>query len=378
MNNMNPQSFGSLLKEFRQKTYDPKTKKTLTQKNFGEYLFDEIGISYSGAAVSDWEREQSDINIADRLLLVSIIKILKKYGGIQSLAQANYLLESGDYRALNSDEQKIVFPETLEFFESQETNVETPKDTLVLSFIKNMFFDSPTEFNMEWKKANEGPVPILVHMFVAIIRKQTDKISPTHAWRFILWIWIVVITYWLVIPSLQFPFSDQQDALNSMFFYIIGSFVLPFGIGLMVNIKNNAFWKEQKFPKPFTLRLYVFQGAYVGFQIIYFFMFFIVFLLAHFQISLKTWGELLGTIFLISITYASAQLVPYNLWRAYQRLDLKDGWVFFIFVIIGPFWAWFFLEFYNLLFQKFEGVLLVLLAITGVIVVEKYKILKHR
>ncbi|MCB8959050.1 MAG: NACHT domain-containing protein [Ardenticatenales bacterium] len=70
----------------------------------------ELGdLGYSGAAVSDWERMKSKISAADRLVLLALLTVLVKNGGIQQPSEAEALLHAGDYRGLNSDELQSLF-----------------------------------------------------------------------------------------------------------------------------------------------------------------------------------------------------------------------------------------------------------------------------
>jgi hypothetical protein len=98
-------SFGQQLRKFRQQCYDAESRQgKLTQQRLGELLQREVGIHYSGAAVSDWERGESKISVEDRKILIGLVKVLRSFGGIQSHADANELLEAGNYRALNQEE----------------------------------------------------------------------------------------------------------------------------------------------------------------------------------------------------------------------------------------------------------------------------------
>lgn len=335
---MTAQNFGSLLREFRLKSHNPKTKKHLTQQEVGEYLREEIGIRYSGTAVSDWERNQSKIYVDDRPLLFAIIKILKQYDGIQNVSQANQLLESGNYRILNLEETKILSPKSI------------------------------TE-----KEQVGGPVPAWAEESVSVVRKFTDSLSAWQFVKIIAWVWIFFITHWLITPSLQFPFVDNEVAIKNMRLYVIGTLCSPLAIGWMTNIKNNLYWKEQSIQKPINLWVYAFQGAYVGFHVGYFFIFFAALMMKQLNLHSALWFDIIKIVFVMIVSYASAQLVPYNLWRAYQRLDLKDGWMFFIFIVVGPAWAWFFLEFYEILFSPIIGAMIILLSITLVIIIEVIK-----
>ena len=98
------ESFGQLLRHYRLTALDHQTQKPLTQEKLSRLLGGEIGITFSGAAISDWERDYSHIHKDDRLVLVSIIKVLYKNKGIKNLSEANALLEAGNYRALNKAE----------------------------------------------------------------------------------------------------------------------------------------------------------------------------------------------------------------------------------------------------------------------------------
>jgi hypothetical protein len=62
--------------------------------------------------------------------------------------------------------------------------------------------------------------------------------------------------------------------------------------------------------------------------------------------------------------YISAHVVPYNLWRAYGRLWFSDGAIFFVFILLGPLWGWFFFEFYSILISPTTGIIVILAAIT--------------
>src|SRR5829696_866272 len=79
---------------------------------------------YTGAAISYWENGQSKINAEDRNVLIALIKVLYKCGGLRTSDDASQLLEAGNYRVLDGDEKQRVFGE----FE-EEINVEpsTPK-----------------------------------------------------------------------------------------------------------------------------------------------------------------------------------------------------------------------------------------------------------
>lgn len=105
-------TFGHLLRLYRRQCSDPLRGGTLTQSRLGELIGDEIGhAGYSGAAVSDWERDKSKIHADDRLVLVALLAVLYECGGLPSPADANTFLAAGNYRALDEAELAHIFPD---------------------------------------------------------------------------------------------------------------------------------------------------------------------------------------------------------------------------------------------------------------------------
>lgn len=103
-------AFGETLCRLRRESRDPKNGKELSQKRFGELLQEERGRYFSGAAVHYWESGESEIHKDDRDLLIAILKVLRKTGGLKSAGQAARLLRAGNFRALDKNEQQQVFP----------------------------------------------------------------------------------------------------------------------------------------------------------------------------------------------------------------------------------------------------------------------------
>lgn len=103
------------------------------------------------------------------------------------------------------------------------------------------------------------------------------------------------------------------------------------------------------------------MGFYLGYSA----LFLMALLGYHFHLKSTIWLEWLGALLPLGIGYISAQLVPFNLWRAYGRLSLMDGGVFFVFLLVGPFWSYFFLNFHTTFLTPVVGLIVVLLAATS-------------
>jgi hypothetical protein len=104
-------TFGQLLRIYRRQSRDPERGGLLTQDRLGELLGIQLGITgYAGASVSYWERDKSKISEDDRLVLVNLIKVLHQCGGLKTPSEANDLLRAGNYRDLDTEESKSIFP----------------------------------------------------------------------------------------------------------------------------------------------------------------------------------------------------------------------------------------------------------------------------
>ncbi len=101
---MSEMSFGKRLRFYRRNARDAQYGGSLSQDRLADLLSVTSGIIYSRAAISDWERGKGHIHKDARHLLVSLINVLHRSGGINSVEEANEWLVLGNYRRLNADE----------------------------------------------------------------------------------------------------------------------------------------------------------------------------------------------------------------------------------------------------------------------------------
>ncbi len=361
--------FGKRLRFFRLQSIDPKTQKPLTQQKLGELLGLEMeDYGFSGAAVSDWERGKSRIDASYRMVLLSLVKILNQYGGIKTYADAITLLESGNYRALNPQEAEKIFPR-----ENIEGSNPPPNSSNAHFLLGSLNFISPAEYQAVLEESKKGPPPSWPRMAVSVVNKIASKISASHALKAIVWIWIWLLSHFLLAPSLQWQALNTEENVYCMVLYTAGALALPPLIAALTNTKDNAFWMEKKMHSSTALRLYVHQGAYVGFHVGYFIAFGVTSIQVLAGLSAIPWIEMIKTIIPIIMGYTSAQLVPYNLWLAHRRLDIRDGGIFFIFALLGPLWALFFLEFHEIFSNPLMRALAILLAVTILVIAQTIK-----
>ena len=366
--------FGGALRTFRQASNDlDRFNRRLSQERLGELIGDEMDDrGYTGAAISYWESGESKINAEDRNVLLALIKVLHRCGGLRTLGDANQLLEAGNYRVLDNDEKQKVFGEI-----AKEINAEPPAPkqntsrSLFPLLLENLFSISEAEYQELITKVEEGPRPTWPRLLAAFMRKVSDDWSLSLV--DINWIWVWLFAWWLITPSLRWPFENSQSSMVAMQMYIGGTLIIPLLIGLLVNTKDNEYWKQNSAANPKLVRLYTYQGAAIGFNVGYFFILPLVLTRYYLQLGSSIWLEIMAVTLGLILGNMAARVVPHNLWRAYERLTLADGGIFFVVAFIGPMWGLFFLKYYPVLLTPVLGVITILLALTAVVLISTWQ-----
>lgn len=355
--------FGKLLLAFRNKCNDPlRSNRRLSQERFGQLLGEELnGAGFSGTAVHYWENGESKIHKDDRTVLIAILKVLHKNGGLKNIEEAESLLAAGNYRSLNENERQQLFPEGLP---------PAPPQNSKFSW-NGILFNSPEEFQKILDKANEGQPPAWPRVMAAIMSRIGDRVGDTNVGRGLLWLLVWIFSANLLSPSLQWPYFSHQDSIHSLYLYIAGTLILPLFIGILINTDQNPAWQKRENANPVIIRLYTYQGAFVGFHIGYFIIFMICLVGFYLQIKSAAWFHFLLAGLPLLMGSMGAHLVPENLWLAYQRLSLLDGWIFFVSIPIGFVWAFFFLEYYSWLTSPRSGVFIIIMAMFLAIAVNR-------
>jgi len=186
-------------------------------------------------------------------------------------------------------------------------------------------------------KAQEGPSPSWPRLLAAFLQKASSRwsLSVTS----IIWIAVWLIAWWLIAPSLRWPFSDRSSAYSAIVMYAGGTLVVPLLVGLLIRTKDSEYWKRQGLANSKVLRLYTYQGAGIGFNLGYFFVFPFVLGRYYLQLPSSVWLELIAATLGLILANMGARVVPHNLWLAYGCLHLADGWMFFVVALVGPLWG---------------------------------------
>jgi hypothetical protein len=356
-------AFGEALRRLRQMTRDLENpNRPLSQARLGVligHIMDDRG--FTGAAVSDWERGKSRINAEDRDVLIALVKALYKCGGIKTFRDADELLEAGNYRALNVKETQAVFGFIPVELSAESSNYQEKSQPLVSLLIQRLLSITEIEFQTLLDEAEKGPPPSWPRVLAALMRKTSDRVSFSS--KTMLWIGLWWLAWWCIGPSLRWPFAHRNAALQAIGMYVVGTLVIPLLIGVLIDTKHSDYWKQQGVVRSKLLRLYTYQGAGIGFNLGYFFVFPVVFAWYHLQLGSSVWLEFAAATLGLLLGNMSARVVPHNLWLAYSRLHFADGAIFFVVALLGPLWGIFFLEFYSVLLEPFWGSVVILVAL---------------
>jgi hypothetical protein len=105
--NTTPNDFGKWLTYYRNRSIS-ENGKALSQFKLAEAMCDIEGIAVSRNHIYKWENGKSQIQPADRNVLLAIIQVLVQYKGIAALAEANQLINAAGLKDLGRNEIKLV------------------------------------------------------------------------------------------------------------------------------------------------------------------------------------------------------------------------------------------------------------------------------
>jgi hypothetical protein len=92
----------------RKKCRDPLKNGLLSQERLSELVSEKLNKPYSRNDIGEWENNKSTIRHTNRELLIALLSSLAQCGGIENQKEADDLLCMGDYRALNTEEKRVL------------------------------------------------------------------------------------------------------------------------------------------------------------------------------------------------------------------------------------------------------------------------------
>ncbi|RPI28118.1 MAG: hypothetical protein EHM70_17065 [Chloroflexota bacterium] len=359
MSNSSPKHFGEWLRYYRLRCIDPKKGGKLTQQGLGELLGTELGIEgYTGAAVSDWERGESQINKDNRPVLASLIKVLHDNGGLKTPAEADKFLLSGKYSPLDEIEKLLIFPDAPPGLPSRPSIERLPISSLITQKISILNQDIKSLVIESGEKRHWTDV------LLRLLGKFFERWTAEKVIQLLLWVTVWLLTWGLTFPILDWPFDNREQAWKATVFYITGTLTSPALTAMLTQTRRSKYWQAQNLANTLILRFYTYLGAYTGFHSGYV-MVLAGALLGYFLRLGPLHHLIVGIVaaWPVLISYAAARQVPYNQLRAYGRLRFKDGAIFMVSALAGVLWGGLIYTYYPWILSPRIGYILVLIVI---------------
>lgn len=347
--------FGELLRLYRRECRDPERGGGLTQERLAELLSLECGEEYTHQAVSEWERGKSRPPLPKRAMLLALVKVLHRCGGLPSPTEADTLLLAGEYGPLAEAERRAVDARWADPVHVPEPlpNGET---RLILQLLTEPL-DQLREVLQSWRA--QAADDHWTGVALTTMRRATRGASFTQTHQALWWLVLWLLTWAWMWPALRWPFASSEALIEALGWYVVGGLVLPLLIAWRTRAHEGAFWRS---PQPEVqheaVSVFTHQGAAVGFHVAYLLIVCVALAGFHFGVGrLPGWGEGAAAIFPVGLGYAAARQIPFNLWRAYKRLRLERGSLIplWAFVLVAPAWAVFFVFYHAWLLHPLVG-----------------------
>lgn len=354
--------FGDLLRQHRTSCSNPDhSGRALSQEKLGALIGDVLGDQgYTGSAVSEWERGRSQIPKDHRAVLVALIKVLHDCGGLDSLTEADNLLQAGHYRALNNEEMRQISTGWSQDDGESEATARQLFPTLFKELLQRPL-ETIRELPSQEKSVDATPLDfakLLAGMLERLFRPWTSaRVLHLAIW---LAVWLLV---WLsALPLLDWPPAGRSAAQSAGIRYAAGAVVLPILITLLAYHRDKHFWRS-RFQSRNSVIAFMLMGALAGFHFATLTLF--ALRMATFYLDLVFVPRLLQAIAALWATilpYLLARLVPDRFWRAFHNLSFTEGdrALFIVLCLFGPLLGLSFPTIYPLLLTPIVGLAFIL------------------
>ncbi len=328
-------SFGALLRRYRTHTVDPYTNKPLSQERLAEF------VNVAVATISYWENDQRRIRVEDRALLLAILQVLHRHGGIKTVAEANALLLAGGYAPLGQDEREENLPDLIP--DDTQDGGSPPKDIPVeqpylLFNLRAMLF----------KDEGRGGESTLAAAVLYWLGSPAQRLTAHDVLRLIgfLFLWLAAALAWWIF--LQWPYHDDDAARLACLIWGGATALVPILLGLAMRCDHQDMLQEKT---NYRLGIVVrrITGALGGYQMGAALVFATALLLFYLALwPLPRWLVVLLAGLPMLLAYAAGRRMPYNYYRAFRdslgetralRLDDGDLAVLLAFLALGPMMA---------------------------------------
>lgn len=374
---MATETFGSLLRQYRNRANDPRTGRTLSLMRFVDVLAEqtENRFHFSHATLQNWEKDRSHINSLERELLVAIIKVLMLCGGVQNHDEADMLLRAGGYMPLSSPELEQINPQW------QKGEQQHPDGAANLPFMLLMGM-------ADWWQHPQLHLRMLYFISDDLPPDSGDRVMVAWRWfrnrfsaeRIAFLIGLLILA--LFVRELCFRLLLWPPETGSLEFaialYSAGVFIIPILIAALAWWRQRKQWQILSQPVSGQQRYaFTLVGSLAGFGFTLGIVFGSFLILNDFvnrnMSDIGAWWQFICALSVVLVSYISARQLPREVWTAFRGLTFTHGdaivGMLFLFVSLTIGWA-FYWTFPVLLDKRLAGTVLILtLILTAAVVV---------
>lgn len=339
--------FGALLQYHRKRTFDPQRGGYLTQARLAEFA----ACGISGTTVGHWETGERTIKHQDGFILQRLITVLHEYGGLDTLDEANLLLESGLYSRLTPEEVQGV---NLEWLQKQRQD---ERESLTIAFtVQDIYEWFDTLFH--WSEADAHARSSWAGMVIWTLSKLGDRASSLRWFRLLRFLSLWWLASWLAVPLLQWPLADPQKRVNAAILFAVATLVLPLGVALWSPSDAPSDQGKATSRQRQTTFLLQLAGAAVGFNSVAAVLLFLTIGYFYLDGTVPAWGWRISLLAPLLMAHVGARRIPADRYKMYGgtiQLHPADLPFLITFLLIGVALAAFVTIGYDILASKATG-----------------------
>lgn len=288
----------------------------LTQARLAELA----DMGFTGTNVGHWENGRRAIKHQDRLLLQRLIAVLHRYGGLQTLDEANALLESGFYSRLTLEEAAEIDAAWAEEMEHASRDVQPLTLSPVALVVSPVAVYESFDAVFRWSEADEHARSSWAGMLLWSMAALTARMTLDGFLRVLAFLFLWAVTALMIAPILSWPLNEPSLRLRAALLFALAPLVVPLAIAMLTSPDAPANNPTEALDGSRELFLLKLTGSVVGFGIITLTLFFLA--LGAYYVGFvgeaASWGWRLAAGGALLLAHVGARRIPADRYRLHN------------------------------------------------------------
>ncbi|MFW6098137.1 MAG: hypothetical protein ACOC9Z_08665, partial [Chloroflexota bacterium] len=277
-------------------------------------------MGFTGTNVGHWENGRRAIKHQDRLLLRRLIIVLHRYGGLQTLDEANAMLESGFYSRLTLEEAAEIDATWAEEMEGGSRDAHpTPLSPVAIVVSPEAVYES-FDAVFRWSEADEHARSSWAGMLLWSMATLAKRLTLDSFFRVLAYLFLWAVTALMIAPILSWPLSEPSLRQRAALLFALAPLVTPLAIAMLTSPDAPADSTTEALDGRRELFLLKLMGAVVGFGIIALTLFFLA--LGAYYVGFvgeaASWGWRLAAGGALLLAHVGARRIPADRYRLHN------------------------------------------------------------